>query len=73
MLPPPAPMDSTQIFVERMLWHSDPLGYHLTNLLLHIAGTAVMVRLLLDAFGSRKSAKLRYLPARGERPDGHTG
>lgn len=52
------PLVSVSFFFERMLWHGEPLGYHITNLLLHAAGTAVMVRLLLDAFRSKRTALL---------------
>jgi protein O-mannosyl-transferase len=47
------PLVSVAFFFERMLWRGDALGYHITNLLLHLAGTLVMMRLLDEAFRSR--------------------
>jgi protein O-mannosyl-transferase len=47
------PLVSVSFFLERRLWHNVPLGYHVTNLLLHTATTGVLILLLREAFRSR--------------------
>ena len=46
------PIEASAQAVQWRLWHLDTLGYHLTNLILHLAG-ALLVWRLLSKFGLR--------------------
>ena len=46
------PVEETVLWVEYQLWHIDPVGYHLVNLVLHLVN-ALLVWRLLDKFGLR--------------------
>ena len=41
------PLVHTTFWIEYQLWELDPLGYHLVNVLVHVAGSLVLARLLI--------------------------
>lgn len=50
------PLVSASFFLEHQLFGRAPLGYHVSNTLMHALATAVLVPMLLRAFGSRSVA-----------------
>lgn len=50
------PLVSVSFYLERMLWHNNPLGYHVTNLLIHVLTVGALMALLHSAFGKRSVA-----------------
>lgn len=55
------PLVSLSFYIENQLWHGNPFLYHQTNILIHAATTALLMGLLLVAFGSRRIAILAGL------------
>lgn len=52
------PLVSVTFFLERMLWGRNPAGYHVVNVLLHVAGTLAFAAFLRAAFRRRSTALL---------------
>lgn len=50
------PLTEASFVVEHRIWGDNTFGYHLTNLLLHVLTTAIIIPLLLKAFRSQRVA-----------------
>src|SRR5580700_11583193 len=50
------PLTGATFVLDHRIWGDSTFGYHLTNLLLHVLTTALMIQLLLVSFRSRRIA-----------------
>lgn len=52
------PLVSATFYLDHLMWSTTPLGYHQTNILIHVLATLALVGMLYSAFGQWRIALL---------------